>query len=154
MTLGQTHPNMNILLFRHLAACLLSCSMIACTSDPSDSNSESQPIPASSHTEGAGHVDEAVVNVKDEGACAQYVKGRSFSGGNARISFELDGTVGAYSIETGELVFGGTLSIGPVYGQASRSISVVSMVGGDRLELLLSSDGKIMDKSSMTIYKP
>ena len=141
--------------FRHfLAAFLLSSSMIACTSEGSPSNSDDQLDPVPLNTDGIDRVDEAVVNVQEEGACVQYLKGRSFTGGNARIAFELDGSVGAYSVETGELVFVGTLSIGPPYGQASRSMSVVSMVGGDRLELLLSSDGKIMDKSSMTIYKP
>jgi len=140
---------------RHLLALsLLSGSMLACNSEGAPSTDESQLDPPSAQTESPGRADEAVVNVQDEGDCATYLKGRSFTGGNARIDFGLDGSVGAYSIETGELVFGGTLSIGSTYGQESRSMSVLSMTGGERLELLLSSDGKIMDKSSMVIYKP
>lgn len=141
--------------FRHLLALsLLSGFLVACNTEAPPSTGERQLDPPSSHTEETRQADEAVVNVQDEGDCASYLKGRSFTGGNARIDFGLDGSVGAYSVGTGELVFGGTLSIGPTYGQASRSMSVVSMTGGERLEMMLSSDGKIMDKSSLVIYKP
>lgn len=140
---------------RHLlAVSLLSGSLLACNTEPPPSTGESPLDPASSPTESPGRADEVVVNVQDEGDCVSYLKGRSFTGGNARIDFGLDGTVGAYSVETGELVFGGTLTMGPTYGQESRFMSVVSMTGGERLEMMLSSDGKIMDKSSFVIYKP
>lgn len=146
--------NMNDHIRHLLALSLLSGSLLACNSEGAPSTGERQLDSPLSHTEETRQADEVVVNVQDEGDCESYLKGRSFTGGNARIDFGIDGSVGAYSVETGELVFGGTLSMGPTYGQASRSMSVVSMTGGERLEMMLSSDGKIMDKSSLVIYRP
>jgi hypothetical protein len=86
-------------------------------------------------------------------SCENYLKGKTFRGGSARLEFGYDGTVSAYD-SGGSLVFGGTLELGAKESPVSRWIYVRDMSGGGKLKFLLSADGKMMEPSSLVIYKP
>ncbi len=86
-------------------------------------------------------------------SCENYLKGKSFRGGSARLEFGYDGTVSAYS-SSGSLVFGGTLEIGEAKSAVSRWVYVRDLSGNGKLQFLLSNDGKMMESSSLVIYKP
>jgi hypothetical protein len=95
-------------------------------------------------------------NVLDAGSassCENYLKGRTFTGGSARLEFGYDGSVSAYD-GNGRLVFGGTVEVGAVKSAVSRWIHVRDISGGGKLQFLLSNDGNMMEPSSLVIYKP
>jgi hypothetical protein len=95
-----------------------------------------------------------VVNVDDENSCLNYLKGKAFYGGNVKLDFSQDENVSVYNKTTGELAFGGSVTIGSRYGNASRKIEISSVDGNGTLKLVLGSDGKLMDETDFTIYKP
>lgn len=94
-----------------------------------------------------------VLETASVNSCESYLKGKSFTGGSARLEFGYDGTVSAYD-QSGKLVFGGTLEVGSAKSAVSRWVYVRSMSGGGKLQLLLSNDGKLMEPSSLVIYAP
>lgn len=94
-----------------------------------------------------------VVNVDDANGCLNYLKGKTFYGGNVRLEFTYDGNVAVYNKQTNELVFTGYVEGGERYGNASRRIKVGATTGSQVLKLMLSEDGKLMDESDLTIYK-
>lgn len=97
--------------------------------------------------------EEYVLDAGSVSSCENYLKGKTFSGGSARLKFGYDGTVSAYDA-SGSLVFGGTLEIGAKKSAVSRWIYVRDMSGGGELQFLLSNDGKMIEPSSLVIYKP
>lgn len=97
--------------------------------------------------------DAYVLDASSAGACENYLKGRTFQGKSARLKFDHDGTVSAFD-QSGNLVFGGTLEIGSAKSAVSRWIYVRDIAGAGKLQFLLSNDGKMMEPSSLVIYKP
>jgi len=97
--------------------------------------------------------EEYVLDAGSVSSCENYLKGKTFYGGSARLNFGYDGTVSAYD-SGGSLVFGGTLEIGAKESAVSRWIYVRNMSGGGKLQFLLSADGKMMEPTSLVIYKP
>lgn len=130
----------------------------ACDS-PAKGGPQSQPVednhesPGASTSESADANDRYVLDASSHTACENYLKGKTFTGGSARLEFEYDGTVSAYD-QGGTLVFGGTLEIGTAESEVSRWIHVRDMSGEGKLQFLLSNDGKLMEPSSFVIYKP
>ena len=96
---------------------------------------------------------EYVLDAGSVSSCENYLKGKTFAGGSARLKFGYDGTVSAYDANGG-LVFGGTLEVGAKKSAVSRWIYVHDMSGGGKLQFLLSADGKMMEPGSLVIYKP
>lgn len=97
--------------------------------------------------------DRYVLDASSTVACENYLKGKTFTGGTARLSFGMDGSVSAFD-QSGTLVFGGTLEIGSAKSDVSRWVNIHSVSGGGKLQLLLSNDGNMMEPSSLVIYKP
>jgi len=100
-----------------------------------------------------GSADEYALDPASAIACENYLKGKTFTGGSARLKFGYDGTVSAYD-SGGQLVFGGTLEVGQAKSEVSRWIYIRDMSGGGKLQFLLSADGKMMEPNSLVIYKP
>lgn len=90
--------------------------------------------------------EEDVLDAASTSSCENYLKGKAFKGGSARLEFGYDGTASAYD-PNGSLVFGGTLEIGANESTVSRWIYVRDMSGGGKLQFLLSADGKMMDRA-------
>lgn len=97
--------------------------------------------------------DEYLLDATSASSCENYLKGKTFTGGSARLKFGHDGTVSAFD-RNGELVFGGTLEIGSAKSEVSRWVYVRDVSGGGKLKFLLSADGNMMEPSSLVIYKP
>lgn len=111
----------------------------------SASDSDSEPTtPASDHN---------VLNTGSAQDCENYLKGQTFQGGDATLKFDYDGTVSAYAAN-GNLVFAGTLEVGGVKSAVSRWVYAYDIGGAGKLELLLGADGKMMETSSLVMYKP
>lgn len=97
--------------------------------------------------------EEYVLDAGSSSSCENYLKGKTFRGGSARMEFGYDGTVSAYG-SGGSLVFGGTLEIGSQKSDVSRWVYVRDISGNGKLQFLLSADGNMMETSSLVIYKP
>ena len=94
-----------------------------------------------------------VVNVSNESDCENYLKGKSFSGGSARIEFSYDGNASVYNNTTNTLALGGTFELGGIYHN-QRILLIQDVSGSGELKYYLGGDGKLMDASDFTIYKP
>ena len=131
----------------------------ACDSSKNGSPNESSgenasDVPrAAKPTSNGSTSDGYVLDAGSTSSCENYLKGKSFKGGSARLEFGYDGTASAYDAN-GNLVFGGTLEIGAMESAVSRWIYVRDMSGSGKLQFLLSADGKLMETSSLVIYKP
>ena len=94
------------------------------------------------------------VNVDNESDCLFYLKGKCFYGGNVRLKFTDEGYAEVYDKRSNNLVFLGSVDIGERYGSASRKLKIKDMSGSGSLCLVLGNDGKLMDETDFTIYKP
>lgn len=122
------------------------CTIPQSDSDPSStSDSRNDPVVTAS--------DHYVLDASSVQECENYLKGRTFKGGDATLTFGHDGTVSAYG-PNGGLVFAGTLELGGMKGAVSRWVYAYDINGAGKLELLLGADGKMMETSSLVIYKP
>ncbi len=113
------------------------------SSSTSDSGNEPTVTASDHYVLDAGSVQE----------CENYLKGRTFRGGDATLKFGYDGTVSAYAAN-GNLVFAGTLEVGGMKSAVSRWVYAYDIGGAGKLELLLGADGKMMETSSLVMYKP
>jgi len=93
------------------------------------------------------------LDIDDKSACISYLRGRTFSGGTARIRFGMGSDVSVYD-DSGQLVFGGYYSVGEKFGQASRAVTLSAVGGGGTIPLHLQSDGTIFEGSSGQEYRP
>jgi len=128
-----------------------SCTNSSSRSSPSDDHSTTTGSEPSSQVSSSS--EQYVLDATSISSCENYLKGKTYRGGSARLQFGYDGTVSAYAAN-GNLVFGGTLEIGAKESEVSRWIYVRDMSGGGKLQFLLSADGKMMEPSSLVIYKP
>ena len=150
---------MKTLLKMFLGLALIGMIGKACAgSDRGASNNESETPPSSdSHADKSSNTgspsEEYVLEAGSVSSCKNYLKGKTYRGGSARLEFGYDGTVSAYDA-SGSLVFGGTVEIGAKEGAVSRWLYVRDMSGGGKLKFLLSADGKMLEPSSLVIYKP
>jgi hypothetical protein len=133
-----------------LGACLIG-GLVVVFSDKKEAPTEE---PITTNTEPATAAENTiVVDVDSQSDCSNYLRGRSYTSNNARLSFSYDGYVSLYTL-SGELVFGGTLHVGSKYGQVSRYIYARDMTNSSQLEFILSGDGKILDTESFILFWP
>lgn len=94
-----------------------------------------------------------LVNIESEDACINFLKSKTFKDEKLTLSFLSDGYAEVRDATDNSTFIYGTFSLGEKYGTASRRLSIIDLSGSGKVKLLLSSDGKIMDESSFSIYK-
>ncbi len=119
----------------------------SCGGNESSNKSDNQSSSPSTYSQNT-----IVVNINNVSDCANYLKGKSFSGGSARIEFSYDGNASVYNNTTNTLALDGTLELGGIYHN-QRILLVQDVSGSGELKYYLGGDGKLMDASDFTIYK-
>ena len=129
---------------------------IGCNSQNNDSgNSGNNTKESNSANASESTSERKVVNIYDESACFNYLKGKNFYCSNGRLEFTYDGNVALFNRYTNEMVFTGNLEVAGMANEGLRTIKIHSSAGGnDALQMTLGDDGKLMDATDFTIYKP